>query len=334
MKKYPRGLHYRRVQYRRRKKLERRKRRRELARPRNRIPQTHELPPQVYKITAPTEFSLAGDPDRTLGFFKSFREKLPIGDLRIEIDLGAVTKIDPDAVAVFVAIMESVPHANPVSGNVPRDKECRRRLHDFGFFNHVRSGFRPGKPAGRIQLQRTDTQVRGQAAKEIIQFGLKMLDRKSTKHGPTYSVFTEVMSNTCQHANAGSTKGQHPWLAAAYYDDEKQAACFTAVDLGVGILGSFNFRQRYEARQAKLAGVDQGEKLRMLLCGEIRSRSGDPHRGRGLPNIRESCELRRISNLSILSNKALARVAHSKYHKLKIGFEGTIIYWELGKEDV
>ena len=334
MKKYPKDLRHRRIQYRRRRKLERRKQRRDATRSRTRIPQPHNVPPQTFRITAPTKFSLAEDPKETLEFLKTFREKLPSTNLKIEIDLSSVTKIDPDAVAVFVAIMKSVSHDHPVSGNVPQDPTCKQRLHDFGFFDQVRSSLSLGKPLGKIQLQHTGKQVRGQVAKEIIQFGLSKLGRDGTKHGPTYNVFTEVMSNTFQHADKDGRGGNQSWLAAAYYDDEKRAACFTAVDLGVGIIGSFNLRQRLEARQLRLTGVDQGQKLRMLLCGEIRSRSGDPHRGRGLPYIKESCDIGRIANLSILSNRALARTAHAEYRELKTGFRGTIIYWELRKEDV
>ena len=333
MKKYPKDFRLRRIQYRRRNKLEIRKKRRADARPRTRTRQAHNAPPQKYTITAPMKFSLTEDPEETLEFFETFREKLPSEKLRIEIDLRAVAKIDPDAVAVFVAIMKSVPHDHPVSGPVPQEQACTQRLYDFGFFDHVRSRVRLGEPSGKIQRQHTGKQVSGQAARDIIHFGLSKLRREGAKHGPTYNVFTEVMSNTFQHADKDGKKGNQSWLAAVYYDDEKRAACFTAVDLGVGIIGNFNLRQRMQATQFRLTGVDQGEKLRRLLCGEIRSRTGDPHRGRGLPYIKQSCDSGRITNLSILSNKALARTAHAEYRELKTGFRGTIIYWELGEDD-
>ena len=254
--------------------------------------------------------------------------------LRMRIDLRDVTTIHPEAVAAFVAVMNSVSHEHPVSGNVPRDQECRKRLHDFGFFECVAGGPDLGAPAGTIRVERSGQKVEGQVANDIIAVGLKSLGRTERKHGPAYNVFTEAMANTFQHASKSGRGVQH-WWAAVHYDEHRRAACFTAVDTGVGILRSFNFRQRTRAwLGSKLAGANQGEKLRMLLSGEIRSRTGDRHRGRGLPNIKRACDEGRITNLSVLTNRALARVAHQDYRELQCEFRGTIIYWELDKPEL
>ncbi len=250
--------------------------------------------------------------------------------LRIEIDLHQVTTIQPEAVAAFVAIMSSNVNKHPVTGNVPQNQECRQRLHDFGFFECVTGGPDLGTPAGKIRLEHTGQTVQGQIVNEIITFGLQRLGSAEAKHGPTYNVFTEAMANTFQHAAKGK-KGEQSWWAGVYYDEGKQTACFTAVDLGMGILENFSLRQRTQALLASpnFTGADQGEKLRMLLGGEIRSRTGAKHRGRGLPNFKRACDEGRIMNLSILSNKALARVTNEDYRELKRQFRGTIIYWEL-----
>lgn len=252
--------------------------------------------------------------------------------LRIAIDLRGVTTIHPEAVAAFVAIMSSNLHEHPVTGNVPQNQECRQRLHDFGFFECVTGGPDLGTPTGKIRLEHTGQTVEGQIANDIIKFGMEKLGRAEPKHGPTYNVFTEAMANTFQHADR-RTRGEQSWWAGVYYDNGKQAACFTAVDIGVGILESFSLRQRTQALLASpsFTSADQGEKLRMLLAGEIRSRTGARHRGRGLPNIKRACDEGRIMKLSILSNKALARIAHEDYRELKREFRGTIIYWELDR---
>lgn len=332
MKKYPKQLRYRRVQYRRRKKLERRRRQGPSRRAGSNTRPDHKAPALRHALTAPRVFSLVESPEETLDFLEELRRLLPVPNLRIHIDLQQVTKIHPEAVAAFVAIMSSNLHEHPVSGNVPQNKECRQRLHDFGFFDCVTGGPDLGAPSGQIRLEHTGQTVEGQIANEIIKFGLESLGEIEEKHGPTYNVFTEAMANTFQHADK-KTRGNQPWWAAVYYDKGKQAACFTAVDIGVGILESFSLRQRTQVRFAtpKLTGTDQGERLRMLLNGELRSRTGEKHRGRGLPNIKRACDEGRIQNLSILSNRALARVASEDYRELQSGFRGTIIYWELEK---
>lgn len=267
-------------------------------------------------------------------FLKDLRRLLAMPGLRMRIDLRDVTAIHPEADAAFVAVMNSAPRENPVSGNVPRDWECGQRLHDFGFFECVEGGPDLGTPAGTIRFEHSGQTVEGQVAKDIIAFGLQSLGRTGTKHGPAYNVSTEAMANTFQHAGK-SGRGVRHWRAALHCDEHRRAACFTAVDTGVGILRSFNIRQRTQAwiESSKLAGAHQGEKLRMLLSGEIRSRTGDRHRGRGLPNIRRACDEGRIVSLSILSSGALGRVAHDDCVELQCEFQGTIICWKLERPE-
>lgn len=282
---------------------------------------------QPYTLTAPQVFSLVETPDETLKFLQVLRNMLPARQLRI--DLKQVKKIDPEAVAAFVAVMEST--GGSVAGNVPEDQNCTNRLNDFGFFECVTGGPRLGQPAGKIRLMHSGQQVEGAHARDIIMFGLKKLgDYASRKHGPAYTIFTEAMANTFQHADRRHA-GQRPWWAGVYYDDTKQAACFTSVDVGVGILMSFSFRQRWMSwrSQFRLTNPDQGEKLRMLLSGEIPSRTGEKHRGRGLPNMKAACEEGRIQNLMILSNNAHAHVGRQAYRELKVGFRGAIVCWEV-----
>ncbi len=248
---------------------------------------------------------------------------MPKKYLRIKIDLRKVEKIDPEAVAAFVAIMESTEGA--VFGNVPADPGCARRLQDFGFFERVKGGPPGGNPAGTIRMEHTGQEVKGDAAQEIIEFGLEKLSNlPSRKHGPTYTVFTEAMANTFQHADQRK-EGQQKWWAAVYYDNAKQAACFTSVDLGVGVLKSFNLRERLKL----LVGLNQGEKLRRLLNGDVPSRTGERYRGRGIPSMKEACNAVRINNLLILGNKAHADVGRDAYRELTNDFHGTIIYWEV-----
>ena len=281
-------------------------------------------------LIAPRVFSLFEAPEDTVAFLEKLRELVATPDLRMKIDLEDVTSIRPEAVAAFVAVMNPTHHEQPVSGNVPRDQECRQLLYDFGFFECVRAGPNLGAPAGTIRCEHSGQRVEGQVAKKIIDFGLQSLGRTERKHGPAYNVFTEAMANTFQHAST-SARGVQRWWAAVYYDAGRKAACFTAVDTGVGILRSFNLQKRAEAwrEDPRLAVRNQGEILQMLLSGEIRPRTGDRHRGRGLPNIKRACDAGRIRNLSILSNRALARVAHEDYRELQFQFRGTIIYSEL-----
>ena len=114
----------------------------------------------------------------------------------------------------------------------------------------------------------------------------------------------------------------------AYYDEAKQAVCFTLLDLGVGILKSVRLLDRVRF----LSGQKPGEKLEMLLCGNVPSRTGEKYRGRGLPKMKETCDAGRIRNLMVLTNNACAHVERDDYLELKAEFRGTIIYWEVAHE--
>ena len=285
---------------------------------------------QEYEIPAPQVFSLVEEPDKTLEFLQELRRLLPARGLQLRINLKQVKRIEPEAVAAFVAVMKST--EGSVLGNVPEDQNCAQRLNDFGFFECVKGGPNLGVPAGKIRLQHKGLKVEGDTARNIIKFGLQQLGNPKSKHGPTYTIFTEAMANTFQHAT-GRKADRRNWWAAVYYDDTKQAACFTSVDLGVGILESFSLKQTLKSWRSRprLTGLDQGETLGRMLSGGIPSRTGEKHRGRGLPNMKAACDDDRIQNLMILSNSAHAHVGRKTYRELKIGFRGTIVYWEVAR---
>ncbi len=326
MKKLWKQEKYRRSQERRRRRIEAQRRREKRGvRRRRRWPVKK---PEVRTLIAPSDFSLTESPDATLEFLHDLRRFLPIQQNRLRIDLKQVKKIEPEAVAAFVGIMKSV-EGRKVSGNVPEDPVCKRRLHDFGFFECVKGGPRLGTPTGAIRLVHSGKKVDGTTVNQIVRFALKRLGHADQrKHGPTYTMFTEAMANTFQHADQNEL-GAKNWWAGAYYDAEKQAACFTSVDIGIGILKSFNFRQKLQSWKSFQIAMDQGNTLKRLLSGEIQSRTGEKHRGRGLPNMKRANDCNRIKNLVILSNGAHAHLGHNKYRSLSTEFGGTIIYWEV-----
>lgn len=282
-------------------------------------------------IIAPTRFSLVRDPETTLKFLKEIKEKSLKWNLFIR--LRDVVLIDPEAVAAFVAVMESTENTY-VGGDQPLEQVCRRRLHDFGFFERVRGISPMSDSKGKIRMEHSGQKVEGKIAGEIMGFGMQKLGRDDLKHGPTYNILIESMANTFQHA--GRTSGWKTWWAAVYYDEREQKACFTVVDVGVGILDSPTLKQRVAFGKSKghFSGLwtTQGEKLRDLLEGKIPSRTGERHRGRGLPSMYTAYKSGRISNLLVVSNRAFADAASGVFKQLRHDFRGTIIYWEVRQE--
>lgn len=276
------------------------------------------------QIEAPSIFSLIKDPEQTLKFLAEIRRRASKWSLFI--DLSHVKIIDPEAVAAFVAVMES--RSFEVRGNQPLDDTCRRRLHDFGFFKLVK-GVRSNEASGEFRMKHVGTKVDTKSVQSLIAFGMNQL-KLDEKHGPSYRMFCEAISNTFQHA-VRSDRRKKRWWAHAYYDAARDVVCFTSIDVGVGIVRSLERGQRIaELRKWRIMGFSQAERLQMLLKGEtIPSRTGEPHRGRGLPSMRTECEQGRIQNLVIATNQAIAHVSLEEYENLECEFPGTIVYWEV-----
>lgn len=279
-----------------------------------------------YRIEAPSVFSLVKAPNQILEFLDEIRRRAVRWSLFI--DLNQVKTIDPEAVAAFVAVMES--RSLEARGNQPLDADCRRRLHDFGFFKRV-AGVQSAETMGEFRREHVGTKVDTESVQSLIAFGMRQLGLNK-KHGPSYRMFCEAISNTFQHADRNRRQsGTRRWWAHAYFDAARNVVCFTAIDLGVGIVKSLDRRQRLaELQELHLTGLSQGERLKRLLEGvTIPSRTGERHRGRGLPSMRAECKQGRINNLVITSNQGFARVATDTYENLQGEFPGTIVYWEV-----
>ena len=221
-----------------------------------------------------------------------------------------------------------------VMGNQPNDSLCNRRLHGFGFFEPFSGRSPSSEPPGRIRLEHRGDRVDNKAASDLVDYALGQLGGRNSKLGSTYNILTEAMINTYEHAGEDAEGKRQTWLAGVYYESSTERACFTVVDLGIGIIRSTNLRQELAfvgraIRDSFWPMMDQGAKLRALLRREIPSRTGESHRGRGLPGMRRECKEARIRNLRIFSNRAFADVEADRFEQLRNDFRGTIIYREV-----
>lgn len=290
----------------------------------------------LQRLNSPEHFSLLNNPNETLSFLHDIRRYSPVYSLRV--NLHDVNEIDAAAVAALVACIKS--REITIHGNQPQDLSARDRLHDFGFFEHVRGVPTRANLGGTIRREGAGRNVDARSLQSIVGFGMKRLG-KSPKHGPSYSIFSESVSNTFQHAH--DSAGHKPWWASVHYDDAKHRACFTAIDHGIGILDGLQRAQRLGHRGRRLAEVssiitggkwsrvDNSERLEHLIAGgTIPSRTGQPHRGKGLPSMRRRSEAGLVENLVIISNDVFGRVYCNDYRLMDSRFPGVIVYWEVG----
>jgi hypothetical protein len=145
-------------------------------------------------------------------------------------------------------------------------------------------------------------------------------------HKSVFTIFMEATINTIEHAS--NTNQRILWVAGAYFDEGKDVICYTVIDQGVGILNSVRFRKDLGALWGRVTW-NAGEKLRQLLLGKMRSRTSEPHRGKGLPGAYEALKDNRIEDLAIITNTGFAHAGADRFLEVDGGFDGTIIYWEV-----
>ncbi len=166
-----------------------------------------------------------------------------------------------------------------------------------------------------------------QVSYELVKFAMEKLTGVAVTHRPSYAVLSEAMLNTVNHA---ATEGHspEPWWASVYYDADRERACFTFLDQGVGIFESHTLTMRLRLMQT-IRTLSSSDILKKILDGEVRSSTGTDGRGNGLPGICTHCRAGRIRNLTVIANDAYGNVETGDFHKLSLGFDGTLLYWEV-----
>src|SRR5690606_5340458 len=104
---------------------------------------------------------------------------------------------------------------------------------------------------------------------------------------------------------------------------------YTFLDLGVGIfesLPALSFKQKVATKLGLSHNVDL---VQPLFNGEIKSRTGRPERGNGIPQVYESSKDKAFSKFVLITNDVFVNMKNLETKKLKNNFNGTLFYWEL-----
>ncbi len=201
--------------------------------------------------------------------------------------------------------------------------------------NCVLSASISAKPARRTRLPSSQSRVIGAVGDPRL--------RQNTGICPTYRIsgtpFTEEPTNRSVPSSPRISMPTLRWsMSNRRARSSERRRCSAPRTLGVS-QGCSTSRTRL-ARQSPSKRIEPShfsQLPRLSVTGtrgriQVQSRTGERHRGRGLPRMREACEGRRINNLVILSNKAVAHVGRNTYADLKNGSKGTIICWEVSRK--
>jgi len=287
-------------------------------------------------LETPENFSIFSNPEETLSFFSSIETRIGFGD-PIYFDMKNIENLSIDTIMYFLALikrMKSSRVAYGFKGSVPSNRNCRDLLESSGFFKYVDSGRMMKDLSYESDVVRISN---GQyadpsTAKNICDFTMSKLNRKRENIRSLYDMIIELMSNTKQHAYNRKYTIQD-WYIFVSFISEKKAVRLIFLDTGEGIPTTVK-RTGFDYIKAIVSNVSlmsiktkDSVYIQSALKGELRSRTGELHRGKGLPKIYSFHNSGYINHLTIISNYGY--FAEERNDDMGEKLKGTIFYWEL-----
>jgi hypothetical protein len=248
-------------------------------------------------------------------------------------------RIDPDALLYILTLFDTYKIKRTqyrIQGNYPSDKKALDLLISSGFFNYVHSAL-PNTPLNTHVLKIVSgNHVSTSIAKSVIDFSLQHMKVEiSAKSRAIYRIIIEMMNNTKHHAFKTKTDTSKWHLMAVHYE-ESNVIQFTFLDGGLGVPTTI-IRRNYEKVQQLfssiigVAGVNaiDARLMKSALEGEfMRTQTGMPNRGKGMPEIYALSKKGFIGNLKLISRFGYVDCGPGSTTALATEFKGTLYNWE------
>lgn len=276
-----------------------------------------------------------------MNFFNSAGDGFRSG-ARVTFDFSNTVVFSESAAAVLTAHVKdrTLNHGLPSSIVWPSDPACKRVLARFNIFKRIGNDTTSSVVESSKPIKVSDLKVANETAKQVVDFSSTVLYGKPRKIRSLYAILIEVMANTNNHATSDCEEGRkHPWWLFTFIDDDRSKVILVFVDLGVGLFSSLPVKQ-YIRRNPSLIRNDLRRDIALaniwdgLTQGKIRSRTGDPSRGRGIPLISDSSESDDYSNFIIIANDAYLDLKEKTTSAMREVFSGTLFQIEISRAEV
>lgn len=279
-------------------------------------------------LSLPENFSFIENPEEVLNFLSRFGRLLKEHRM-VLLDFRKIVNMTSDAILLLVSKIadDRFTRGTGFIGKTPDNLQFRQMLVDSGFFKYVQSGLPPQiARSGLLEQQKGDV-VSGYIAQQARLFTANFLYGSDTvKIKPLYSVLIECMANTRNHAAPNNP--DEKWWLSVYNNPRTKTSNISFIDNGVGIIESVKLK--FFKKISKAMGLSsESDILREVLEGKIASRTGQSHRGKGLPGIYGRANGQEIYNLKIISNRAFVDVEKQVFRQMNCEFVGTLLYWEI-----
>lgn len=280
--------------------------------------------------------------------------RLANGGYRIKLDFSRVEKIFPGGMLILLAALQRLTTDYPhrISASCPPHSLASQLLNHFGLAPMLGINLRTSKPKASSVLgwsYLTGTQAAGAEVTDL----LNKYRNNTNAEIPEglFSVLTEGLTNVRHHAYTAQSAVREEfrrWWLFARYDEpcgKVNGSLFVAIyDMGVGIPATM--RNKLETKEVVLDLIDKAGQFTNLSHGTTldqrlllhavehnRSQTGQPHRGNGLPEMREFVATSDAGRLHIVSGHAQYSFIQGKsdghIDGFKQEFPGTLLLWGL-----
>ena len=294
-------------------------------------------PPAIQFIKAPKQFSMTINIAEMIRFFYNLEKMIKSGR-QIYLDMATINLIHEDAILYLISRLDYFqiehPHGS-IQGNLPINPNCRSLLLQSGFLKYVNTQMNPDINDDNIFPIHEGNSADGKIVSQVIDFVKRFIDFGEYAER-FYGPIMECIINTGAHAynkNADYSK----WWMIAIPDEPRKKVHFTVLDNGFGIPNTVrkNYSEKIEKQFGKLKFMNTIIDNKLIvsgLVGELRTRTGLTHRGKGLPSIFDLTTIPHIANLRIISSHGHVLTGSNgtivNSSNLKDKFHGTLISWD------
>lgn len=289
-------------------------------------------------LTAPHCFDFIENPDGTIKFFQEFCEKVNKRH-KVYLDLSNVDFLAPNALLYILSRFKDWRHRKfqfSIRGNEPQNAMCKRLVRESGFYEFVSPVTTSASHSDDVLKIATGSEVDGKLAKRVLfrpRPG-RLDDKTPIGARRTYTTIVELMGNTREHASPKSRVEHLHWHLMAVINRETSEISVSFLDNGAGIPGTLRRKKRELVgdlleKLTDLKLVKDNKLVHSALNGELRTRTKEGHRGKGLPKIFNAFKQGHVRELVILSNMAYLNLETSEMRDLQQRFHGTLFCWKL-----
>lgn len=284
-------------------------------------------------FSAPKNFSLLGFPEETISFVNVINEKVKEIHYKCQVsfDLSGVINADNEAIGLLLALVNSLSlHKVRSFGNLPYDNDALEIFTSSGFLEQVRS-MRGSKSASKDSfiVQRGFSRTEPRLISREIRKIMFHLTGMATKYQPLYTLITEVISNSIEHANKNNSDKN--WVLSVHYAEN--SVRIMIADIGIGIMATLRKRLR-QSLVDTLTQKDDISILYNLFDRKYQSSTFEENRNQGLPKIKDMYDKNFISNLNVITNRVRLDFNNTSSVILTNNLQGTFFSLELNNQNI